>query len=114
MYFDQTTHQLDSTFFNLLYPLVTESITKRKVLLVDDDVELSSTVEAMLVEDPQIELQVVRDADEAMIMMIQNKYDLVVLEDHHFSPSLHHPGYIFKTNNPQSILKDIRQYFSHH
>ena len=114
MYFDKTTHEIDSTFFNLLYPLVSESITKRRVLLVDDDVELSSSVEAMLAEDQQIELQVARDADEAMIFMIQNEYDLVILEDHHLSASLHHPGYIYKSSDPESILSDIRKYFAHH
>jgi hypothetical protein len=114
MNFNETTNLIDSTFFNLLYPLISESIVKRKVLLVENDIELSSTVEAFLSEDPQIELQLARDADEAMILMIHNKYDLIVMEDHQHSPSLHHPGYIYKSDSPASILSDIRGYFSHH
>ena len=114
MSYNEITHEIDSTFFNLLYPLVTESIAKRKVLLVDHDIDEYCTIEAAMSEDPQIELQVARDADEAMILMIQTKYDLVVIEDHHYSTGLHHPGYIYKSENPKLIISDIRKYFDQH
>ena len=114
MHNNQITREIDSTFFNLLYPLVTESIHKKRVLLVEADIDIAATLETIFAEDKDIELQVARDTDEAMIHMIQNKFDLVVLEDHHHSPTLNHTGYIYKSKDSQSIVREIRRYFSSH
>jgi len=112
---EQLAREIDPTFFELLYPLVNESITKkRKVLLVENDVETATTLESLFAEDKDIDLQVVNDPDEAMLLLIQHKFDLVVLEDHHHSPTLHHTGYIYKANDTDSIALDIKRYFLTH
>ena len=110
----QVVRQIDSTFFNLLYPLVTESFAKKKVMLVESDIDIASTIEAIFSEDREIELHVARDSDEAMIHMVHGKFDLVVLEDHQYSVSLHHPGYIYKLSGVDAIVEDIKKYFANH
>ena len=114
MQYNKTFREIDSTFFNLLYPLVHESLNKKKVLLVESDIDVAATMETIFTDDRGIQLHIVRDADEAMILMIQTRFDLVVLEDHQYSPNLHHTGYIYKTLDSNSMERDIRNYFASH
>ena len=114
MQYNKSFREIDPTFFNLLYPLVRESVTKKKVLFVEGDLDVAATIETVFADDKNIEIQVARDADEAMIHMIQKKFDLVVLEDHQYSPSFQHTGYIYKSFDTDSMVKDIQGYFSSH
>ena len=112
---DQLAHEIDPTFFELLYPLVNESINRRrKVLLVEGNLDNAITIESVFAEDRDIELQVAKDPDEAMILLLHHKYDLVVLEDHHYSPTLRHTGYIYKSDDCDSVIREIRNYFLSH